>query len=306
MARVKATTAGSPSGMAATASETALTNCSWRSYPRTSPSTKTTMMTMPAMRARVRPRRSVWRCSGVGSGSASCSMWAIRPVSVAIPVAVTRASARPRVTMVFMKTAVIRSPSGARSSTSAAADLPAGCASPVSEDSCTSSEVEENRRPSAGIRSPASTMTTSPGTSSAASTRTVRPSRRTVAVVTSICFSASSEFSARDSWTKPVVALSSTTRTITTGVSHSRVTARLTAAATSRIKINRFWNWRRKTRHRGSRGVSASRFGPYRPSRRAASADDSPTPGSTPSPRAVVSGGTSMPGSRHSSRRVRP
>ena len=45
MARVNATTAGSPSGIAATARETALTNSAAKSCPRTSPSTNTTTMT---------------------------------------------------------------------------------------------------------------------------------------------------------------------------------------------------------------------------------------------------------------------
>ena len=68
MARVNATTAGSPSGMAATASETALTNSSPKSCPRTSPSTNTTTMTAPAIIASVRLSAAIWRCSGVGSG----------------------------------------------------------------------------------------------------------------------------------------------------------------------------------------------------------------------------------------------
>ena len=48
------------------------------------------------MTARVRLSASIWRCSGVGSGSASCSIPAIRPVSVAMPVAVTTDLARGR------------------------------------------------------------------------------------------------------------------------------------------------------------------------------------------------------------------
>ena len=113
IARVNATTAGSPSGIAATASETALTNSAAKSCPRTSPSTNTTTITAPAIMARVRLSAAIWRCSGVGSGSASCSIPAIRPISVSIPVAVTTSSACPRVTVVFMNTTVLRSPSAA-------------------------------------------------------------------------------------------------------------------------------------------------------------------------------------------------
>ena len=80
-----------------------------------------------------------------------------------------------------------------------------------------------------------------------------------------------------------MIAFSSTTTAIATGVSHSRATTRLTTAATSKMMISRSWNCRRNARHRGSRGASASRFGPYRSSRRAASAVDRPVPGSTSS-----------------------
>ena len=238
-------------------------------------------MTAPAINASVRLSAAIWRCSGVGSGSASCNMPAIRPISVRIPVAVTTNSPTPRVTVVFMNTTVMRSPSGAAGSTCAVADFATGCASPVSEDSCTSSPVEVSSRPSAGMRSPACSSTTSPDTSSAASTFAARPSRRTVAVVTSIFFNASSDASARDSWTNPMIALSSTTSAMTTGVSHSRVTTRLTTAASTRMMISRSWNWRRNAFHRGSRRASASRFGPSRSCRRNTSDEDSPALGST-------------------------
>ena len=109
----------------------------------------------------------------------------------------------------------------------------------------------------------------------------MRPSRRTVAVVTSIFFKASSEASAFDSWTKPIVALSNTTSAMTTGVSHSRVTTKLITAAISRMMISRSWNCRRNALHRGSFLASASRFGPSRSSLRAASAADKPSRAST-------------------------
>ena len=68
IASVNATTAGSPSGIAATASETALTNRSPKSCPRSRPSTNTTAMTTPAMIASVRLSVLIWRCSGVCAG----------------------------------------------------------------------------------------------------------------------------------------------------------------------------------------------------------------------------------------------
>lgn len=72
-------------------------------------------------------------------------------------------------------------------------------------------------------------------------------------VTSSIFFRASSEASARDSWTNPMVALSSTTTAMAIGVVHSLVTTRLTTAATSRICISRSLNCRRNAFHRGSR-----------------------------------------------------
>ena len=215
----------------------------------------------------------------------------MRPVSPAIPVSVTSTSPRPRVTAVFMYTAVTRSASGTSAPTVASADFATAMASPVRTDSCTSSELDANSRPSAGTRSPAARTTTSPGTSSSASNRTSRPSRRTVAVVTVICRRASSAASARDSCTNPIVALSNTTTTIATGVSHSRDTTRLTAAAINRMTISRSWNCRMKDRHAGSRRAAASRFGPYSASRRAASGDDSPVERSTSSPAATARAG---------------
>jgi hypothetical protein len=90
----------------------------------------------------------------------------------------------------------------------------------------------------------------------------MRPSRRTVVVVVLIRRSVSSADSALDSWTKPMIALSSTTTRIAIGVSSSRATTALTTAATIRIRIIGLWNCRRNARHRGSRGASASWLGP--------------------------------------------
>ena len=95
-----------------------------------------------------------------------------------------------------------------------------------------------------------------------------------------------------------MVAFSSTTTTITTGVSHSRVTTKLTTAAISRTTISRSWNCRRNARHRGSGGSSSSRFGPYRCCRRAASADDSPASMSTSSRRAASAAGRACQSAR--------
>ena len=94
------TTAGRPSGTAATASATPRMSTSKSAEkPRTS-STRmivaiiTTAMTTTMMPSSL-PTRSSSFCSGVVSVGASFSIPAMRPISVCIPVAVTTALPRP-------------------------------------------------------------------------------------------------------------------------------------------------------------------------------------------------------------------
>ncbi len=102
------------------------------------PTTTTAMMTtaMPSMR----PMRATSFCSGVGSSSVASSISAIEPISVSIPVAVTTARPVPCATAVPLKTMSSRSPSAA-GSRSVAASLSTASLSPVSEASCTRSDV---------------------------------------------------------------------------------------------------------------------------------------------------------------------
>ena len=93
----------------------------------------------------------------------------MRPISVSIAVAVTTISPRPRVTVVFMYAMSWRSPSGTSSRSIASIDFVEGSLSPVSAACSISSVFAASSRPSAGIRSPASNSTTSPGTSASAS-----------------------------------------------------------------------------------------------------------------------------------------
>ena len=160
MARVNATTAGSPSGMAATARDTALTNSVGEVLPADQPQDEHDHDDDPAMMASVRLSASIWRCSGVGSGlglvqhagdaadlgahaGGGDHQLAAPPGDRGVhehrgrAVAQRRVRRRPR-----------RRPTSAT-----------GCASPVSEDSWTSSEVATSSRPSAGTRSPASSTT---------------------------------------------------------------------------------------------------------------------------------------------------
>ncbi len=87
------------------------------------------------------------------------------PTSVSMPVAVTTNVPVPRVVFVFMKTIPLRSPSGTSSPSTGSVPLETGTLSPVSADSATSIVAACSSRPSAGMMSPASTDTTSPGTS---------------------------------------------------------------------------------------------------------------------------------------------
>ena len=96
------TTAGRPVGIAATASATPVTNKVSKDSPRASPSRTTSTSAMPAIVAMIFDNASSCFWSGVLLDSVLASMWAMWPISVSMPVAVTISSPRPRVTDVFM------------------------------------------------------------------------------------------------------------------------------------------------------------------------------------------------------------
>jgi hypothetical protein len=176
----------------------------------------------------------------------------------------------------------------------ASACLATGTLSPVSADSSTSSCTASSRRPSAGMRSPASTATTSPGTSSSVGTVRSSPSRRTRALVTTIDRSASSDASARDSMTKPMMLLRTTTASTTSGVFSSPETAKLTAAATSSTTVSSSRSWAASRFHAGSRGASGSWLGPWRTRRSVASVPLRPSPGIDAEPGSDLLGGQAV------------
>ena len=88
--------------------------------------------------------------------------------------------------------------------------LATGMLSPVSGASSVCRLASSMMRASAGILSPASTITMSPGTISWVATRCRSPSRTTVASGAASAISARTDFSARASWMKPSMALSTT------------------------------------------------------------------------------------------------
>ena len=200
MARVTVTTAGSPSGMAATARATAPSAASAKSAPWAIWSTNTRPTATPAIMARRLPRRSSWRWSGVSPTSEPPSSSATLPISVPMPVEVTTTSARPRTTVVFMKTDECRSPRGESAAANEVASFSTGTDSPVSDDSSIERLAATISRPSAGTRSPASSSTTSPGTRSSVITSTMSPPRRTRTLETSIFSRAARALDALASW----------------------------------------------------------------------------------------------------------
>ena len=192
--------AGSPSGTAATASDTPssstlMTSAVLRmSETRSTVATTTTAMMTTAMPS-MRPRRPTSFCSGVGSCSVASSISAIAPISVSIPVAVTTARPVPCATAVPLKTMSRRSARAAGPGLGVAS-LSTASLSPVSEASWTRNDAACTRRASAPTASPSPSTSTSPRTSSALGIRTTRPSRRTAEVTAVIRASAATAFSA--------------------------------------------------------------------------------------------------------------
>ena len=197
--------AGSPSGTAATASETptrrtSTTSLAWlTSDVRRMATTTTTAMATTAS-PRARPMTATSRCSGVGTSSVAPSSRATRPISVCIPVAVTTATPRPLVIAVPPKTMLVRSASSTGAG-SVVASFSTGSLSPVSAASATRSELASLRRASAATASPSARTSTSPGTTSSAGMRSRSPSRTTAAVAAAIRCKAATACSARASWT---------------------------------------------------------------------------------------------------------
>ena len=197
--------AGSPSGTAATASETPTISTSTASRTEWMPlviaiaAITTTAIPMTAVPS-VRPRASISRVSGVAFFSVELSSRAMCPISVSMPVAVTTAVPTPCVTAVPLWTMFARSPR-LTSPGIGAGPLPTGADSPVSAASAMCREEEAIRRASAATESPSASASTSPGTTSTAGTCTVRPSRTTVAITAAIPCSAATASAARASCT---------------------------------------------------------------------------------------------------------
>ena len=112
-----------------------------------------------------------------------------------------------------------RSPSAASAATLSTC-LGTGTLSPVRADSSISSVAARMIRPSAGTRSPASTLTMSPGTISSMGISASSPPRRTLALTTIIFWRAATLADALPSWFRPIAALSSVSRMSMTPVAN--------------------------------------------------------------------------------------
>ena len=187
------TTAGKPSGTAATARLIDVRKSSAGAVPRISPRPNSNP-TMPSVaQSRIRPNESSFRCNGVVSSAPALVIRpAIWPSSVRIAVATTTASPVPAATLVPTNTMFTRSPSGVLAFGKSWERLETAAASPVSAAS--------RSRASAATRSPASKIKMSPTTRSVAAIVAIWPSRRTRACGAVSLRSAATEVSALNSW----------------------------------------------------------------------------------------------------------
>ncbi len=230
-------------------------------------------------------------CRGERCRWVEVTIFAIRPISVLDPVAVTATVAVPRVTCVFWNTRFVRSPSAVPASSTLVPSLATGALSPVRADSWSSNVADVTMRPSAGTTSPASSNTTSPGTSCVDSTSSTAPPRRTRACGTCRCASASTLARAFSSWLDAITTLNVTSPSTKMPVGICPTTKLRTATIISMMFIG-FVSCPRATTHRLGGGSFGSSLGPYLLRRSSTSVPSSPRLGSTPSCAAASPAGT--------------
>ena len=278
------TTAASPSGMAATARDTATIKVDSAPLKVSPPASKlrpTSNAKIPAQMASTSRDKILdswvnFFCRGVAFCPAVFRAWAMRPICVSIPVAITTARPRPYTTLAPINTKLLQAEGGSAcpSSGKGAADFSTGWDSPVRADSSTRRPMLSSTRQSAGIRSPADSSTTSPGTKVRLGTVHSAPPRSTREVAGVISCKAAMAFSALLSCTTPKTAFTVTTVImISTSAGNSRCTTHSTAdtaAAASSTRIIGSDSCSINRRHRLSPFFRASRFSPCFASRAAA------------------------------------
>ncbi len=191
---------------------------------------------------RMRPKCSSLCCSGVVSSLSSCTMCAIFPISVDMPVATTIPFPCPLVTTVPMKTMLRLSPKPTALGRTSCASFDTGRDSPVRIDSSASSRRVSMSLASAAILVPTSIIRMSPGTMSHALTSRGTPSLMTFAEGAASCLRASRDRSARYSCMNPKKALRITIAIIVTESPTSPRTRDDTAAAQRTATIKSL-NW---------------------------------------------------------------
>ena len=204
-AREIVTTAGKPSGIAATAKATDVIKISIKSPPFKIPA-KNTIIQIPMVAIPIHfPRLLSFFCNGVIFAGCSWINEAILPICVSIPVCVTIALPRPNVTSVPEKTMFFISAICIFSS-KVVNILVTGVDSPVKDASCVCNLTISINLASAGTFEPSSNTITSPGTKSFESISCSSPSLITIAFNEANFFNASIDFSALYSCINPKTA----------------------------------------------------------------------------------------------------
>ncbi|MCY1241547.1 hypothetical protein D9M72_544550 [compost metagenome] len=170
---------GRPSGIALTASPTAIMNRSLSGMSRATPTSISKTTTVATTKAMSFEKPSSRISNGDFARGAFPISLAILPISLFLPVASTTPRARPRVTRVPAYTMWRRCSSPVMET--GACDFLTGDDSPVNKDSSQKRPSTTVSRMSAGTRPPDSSATRSPGTISRVSSSTKCPSRTTLA-----------------------------------------------------------------------------------------------------------------------------
>ena len=150
------TMAGRPSGMAATARETAVRNISSICFPWRRPNPNITAHTHRHRKDSFWEISAILAWRGVVPSSWSESIPAMWPIWLSPPVAQTTAVPLPAVTRVPERTMLTQSPRGASGARMRSGSFSTGADSPVMALSSVCRRLEDSSRASAGTKSPAS------------------------------------------------------------------------------------------------------------------------------------------------------
>ena len=194
-ARLMVTTAGRPSGIAATAKATDMVNISRMSDPIKRPDKNTRAQVITVITLSMPPSLASFSCKGVCSFLVSWMSFAIFPISAPIPILTTTALPLPFVMMV-PENSIFFCSATSLSEGSFSWVFFTGRLSPVRIDSWTSSCTASIILASAGTLSPSLAIRISPGTTSAESISCSFASLMTNAFRPASFFNASIPFSA--------------------------------------------------------------------------------------------------------------